>query len=159
MTPHWGEEYKSKPTKKQKSLAKSWLDAGALAVLGTHPHVVQHWKKYTTKDGRETLIVYSLGNFVSNQGPPNGQGHKFSPKQATPIVYLGLSFNNKNAWINGVRYVPAYMRNRHTNYKKLFVSNLPSKKKTATLEHLRRHFGSKRISYSDKDLKTNKECR
>lgn len=113
-----------------------------------------------TKDGRETLIVYSLGNFVSNQGSPNGQGHKFSPKQATPIVYMGLTFLNGKSWINGVRYVPAYMRNRGTSHKKLLVSSLnKSDKSTEVLSHLGKYFGTDRLSRSVEDLKTNKECR
>lgn len=161
VTPHWGSEYSQKPNKKQKTYSKIWLDAGATAVLGAHPHVIQPWEKYITKDGRETLIVYSLGNFVSNQGPPNGQGHKFSPKQATAVVYMGLTFSDGKSWINGVRYVPAYMRNRHTKYKKLQITSLkdsPNKQKP-TLSLLSKHFGSERRSTSVKDLKTNMECR
>jgi len=68
VTPHWGSEYTGKPDSKQKRYAKEWLEAGAIAILGAHPHVVQPWEKYVTQDGRETLIIYSLGNFVSNQG-------------------------------------------------------------------------------------------
>jgi hypothetical protein len=36
-------------------------------VLGAHPHVLQPWEQYVTADGREGLIVYSSGNFVSSQ--------------------------------------------------------------------------------------------
>jgi len=161
VTPHWGSEYTGSPDRSQTRYAKEWLNAGATAVLGSHPHVVQPWEKHITPDGRETLIVYSLGNFVSNQGPPNGQGHKFSPKQATPIVYLGLTFSNGKSWINGVRYAPAYMRNRQTSHKKLLVSSLGSErsKAAATREHLGKYFGHERASSSLEDLKTNKECR
>lgn len=67
FAPHWGTEYRHKPDKKQKALAYDALEAGAIAVVGTHSHVVSPWEKYVTKDGRETFITYSLGNFVSNQ--------------------------------------------------------------------------------------------
>ena len=35
--------------------------------MGAHPHVLQPIETYKTQDGRDTLIFYSLGNFLSNQ--------------------------------------------------------------------------------------------
>lgn len=67
LTPHWGVEGNHKPLKRQKALAREAIEAGAAAVIGTHPHVIQPWEKYVAKDGREGLIVYSTGNFISNQ--------------------------------------------------------------------------------------------
>jgi len=43
------------------------LDAGASVVVGHHPHVLQPVETYKTQDGRNTVIFYSLGNFLSNQ--------------------------------------------------------------------------------------------
>jgi poly-gamma-glutamate capsule biosynthesis protein CapA/YwtB (metallophosphatase superfamily) len=60
--PHWGEEYKSGPNEKQISLAKSWIDAGADAIVGHHPHVVQRIERYKQKP-----IFYSLGNTLFDQ--------------------------------------------------------------------------------------------
>jgi poly-gamma-glutamate synthesis protein (capsule biosynthesis protein) len=60
--PHWGIEYKKTPSKKQVQLARSWLDAGADAVIGSHPHVIQSVEKYKDK-----YIFYSLGNFIFDQ--------------------------------------------------------------------------------------------
>jgi len=159
VTPHWGSEYTGKPSGNQKKYAKAWLDAGAIAVLGAHPHVVQPWEKYTAKDGRETLIIYSLGNFVSNQAT-SGKPSAFSPKQASAIVYFGITFSRRGSWINGVRYVPTYMRNRRTDHKKLLVDGLSrSSKEDATLKFLSKYFGTERRSRSLNDLKTNMECR
>lgn len=67
VTPHWGEENSHAPLMREKALARELVDAGATAILGAHPHVLQPWEKVVTRDGREALIVYSLGNFVSNQ--------------------------------------------------------------------------------------------
>jgi hypothetical protein len=36
-------------------------------VVGHHPHVLQPIETYHTQDGRNTVIFYSLGNFLSNQ--------------------------------------------------------------------------------------------
>jgi poly-gamma-glutamate synthesis protein (capsule biosynthesis protein) len=35
--------------------------------VGAHPHVLQPMETYKTQDGRDTVIFYSLGNFLSNQ--------------------------------------------------------------------------------------------
>jgi poly-gamma-glutamate synthesis protein (capsule biosynthesis protein) len=67
LTPHWGVEYQSQPDAQQRRFAREAIEAGATAVIGSHPHVLEPWEKYTAADGREGLIVYSSGNFVSGQ--------------------------------------------------------------------------------------------
>lgn len=57
--PHWGWEYQSEPSDRQRELARLMIDAGADLVVGGHPHVTQTVEYY-----KEKLIVYSLGNFV-----------------------------------------------------------------------------------------------
>jgi poly-gamma-glutamate synthesis protein (capsule biosynthesis protein) len=64
---HWGIEYDRQPREEQVALAHRLADAGALVVLGHHPHVLQPVELYPRQDGRTALIAYSLGNFVSNQ--------------------------------------------------------------------------------------------
>jgi poly-gamma-glutamate synthesis protein (capsule biosynthesis protein) len=64
---HWGEEYADQPREQDVALAHRLADAGALIVLGHHPHVLQPLEVYRRADGASTLIAYSLGNFVSNQ--------------------------------------------------------------------------------------------
>ncbi|MEK7524446.1 MAG: CapA family protein [Patescibacteria group bacterium] len=59
---HSGHEYNPEPTAFQKEFAHAAIDAGATAVIGTHPHIVEPVEFY--KDG---VIFYSLGNFVSDQ--------------------------------------------------------------------------------------------
>lgn len=56
---HWGQEHEPEANARQRQLARRMIDAGADAVVGTHPHVVQDTETYRGKP-----IVYSLGNFV-----------------------------------------------------------------------------------------------
>jgi poly-gamma-glutamate synthesis protein (capsule biosynthesis protein) len=56
---HWGIEYQGEPSDRQKSLAHQMVDAGADAVVGHHPHVLQGVERYKGK-----FIIYSLGNFM-----------------------------------------------------------------------------------------------
>ncbi|MDP3962470.1 MAG: CapA family protein [bacterium] len=62
VTPHWGPEYESVPTEKMKTRAHEFIDRGADAVIGTHPHVVGSVEDYHNKK-----IFYSLGNFAFDQ--------------------------------------------------------------------------------------------
>lgn len=64
---HWGSEYMGQPRPEEKKLARAIIDAGAGAVIGHHPHVLQPLESYTTAEGRKGLIAYSLGNLVANQ--------------------------------------------------------------------------------------------
>jgi poly-gamma-glutamate capsule biosynthesis protein CapA/YwtB (metallophosphatase superfamily) len=66
---HWGSEYKLQPVEYQLKYGKFLFDNGADIIIGSHPHVLEKmvWEKSETADNKEKLIVYSLGNFVSNQ--------------------------------------------------------------------------------------------
>jgi hypothetical protein len=101
VLPHWGVEYSHLPRDYQREYARRYLEAGAIAVMGSHPHVLQPWGKYTTKNGRETLILYSLGNFVAAQ--------EGLDRQVGTVAYIGLSKNGaQKAKIFGVGYTPTY---------------------------------------------------
>ncbi|MGZ3770024.1 MAG: CapA family protein [Bdellovibrio sp.] len=98
---HWGTEYVDQPDSQQQSYARKYLEAGATAVVGSHPHVMQPWQKYITKDGRETFIAYSLGNFIA--------GQRGLARQTGAVIYVGLSKEGNNkAKIFGVGYTPTY---------------------------------------------------
>jgi poly-gamma-glutamate synthesis protein (capsule biosynthesis protein) len=64
---HWGVEYEQQPRAQDVALAHRLADAGALVILGHHPHVLQPVELYRRSDGSTAVIAYSLGNFVSNQ--------------------------------------------------------------------------------------------
>ena len=59
---HWGDEYTNTPTNSEKKIAQYLSELGVDLVIGTHPHVVQPIEYVG-----ETLVIYSLGNFISNQ--------------------------------------------------------------------------------------------
>jgi hypothetical protein len=69
---HWGTEHTPTPEDYQPKLARRLIEAGADAVIGSHPHVTQTVDWYRGKP-----IVYSLGNCVFNYFPYD------------PVVYFG----------------------------------------------------------------------
>lgn len=65
---HWGEQYRHYPTKKQRALADFLIKNGVDLVIGSHPHVIEPIIYKDKTDGlKSSIIVYSLGNFISNQ--------------------------------------------------------------------------------------------
>lgn len=68
---HWGEEYQASPNKRQKDLALWLHQQGVDAIIGSHPHVVQDAEfLYNESNSQKTFVIYSLGNFISNQRTP-----------------------------------------------------------------------------------------
>jgi len=64
---HWGTEYAPAPRPEDVETAHKMLETGAAVIVGHHPHVLQPVETYRTADGRDAVIFYSLGNFLSNQ--------------------------------------------------------------------------------------------
>lgn len=140
VLPHWGQEYKHAPDSRQKSYARKYLEAGALAVVGSHPHVLQPWEKYVTKDGRETLIAYSLGNFVAGQA---GLARKTGV-----VAYLGLARERDQVRLFGVAYTPTYRDGTEV---------YPVENRSDVLKHAGTFFGSEKRLVIQGDL-MNKLC-
>ncbi|TWT10427.1 CapA family protein [Streptococcus sp. sy004] len=66
IMPQMGEEYALKPTAEQTRLYRKMIDWGADVVFGGHPHVAEP-AETIEKDGQKKFIIYSMGNFISNQ--------------------------------------------------------------------------------------------
>lgn len=71
---HWGEEYRLLPNAAQRSLADFLVDQGVDLVIGGHPHVIQPMEMRVGPSGRPALVVYSLGNFISNMRTRDTRG-------------------------------------------------------------------------------------
>lgn len=63
---HWGEEYQNYPNQEQKDQARFLASLGVDIIIGHHPHVIQPLEMLEN-DGHKTLVIYSLGNFLSDQ--------------------------------------------------------------------------------------------
>lgn len=63
---HWGNEYTHVPTSYQKDAAQFLSEQGVDIIIGTHPHVIQPIEYINN-----TLVIYSLGNFISSQNEEN----------------------------------------------------------------------------------------
>ena len=70
---HWGTEYALEPIESQKQQAKWLAEHDVDLVIGNHSHCLEpiEWID-------NTLIIYSLGNFISNQGILTGAWYKYN---------------------------------------------------------------------------------
>jgi len=82
---HWGAEYTHVPNAEQKLAAKWLFENGADIIIGSHPHVIQPMYRHTS-DTSDQLIVYSLGNFISNQ--------RTAPRDGGAMVKINLVKEN-----------------------------------------------------------------
>ena len=72
---HWGVEYVLLQNRNQEELADFLVDQGVDLVIGGHPHVVQPMKVVRNeKEGKDVLVVYSLGNLISNMKTADTRG-------------------------------------------------------------------------------------
>jgi len=65
VTVHWGQEYQSFPSDRQRHLAHLMAAAGADLIVGHHPHVIQSVEMIG-----KTMVFYSVGNLVFDQTRP-----------------------------------------------------------------------------------------
>ncbi|MCM2352130.1 MAG: CapA family protein [Pseudobdellovibrio sp.] len=125
FTPHWGIEYKDTASKMQIDLAHAALEAGASAVIGSHPHVLQPMETYTTADKRETVIFYSLGNFVAYQ--------RDIDRKSSAIVYLKYAKDK-----NGKTILKDYYYEPTTRY---LASIFPARHLKDVVKHVEKYLG------------------
>lgn len=110
---HWGTEYDTIPSKIQTDLAEYFQSIGVDMVIGSHPHVLQ--KMLLTKNittGNEDVVVYSLGNFVSNQRKPKTDGGS--------MVRVELTKNGDKYRISNAGYYLTWVYTPIEKYRKKF---------------------------------------
>lgn len=103
---HWGNEYKTTQNSTQEDLANFLFQNGVDIILGTHPHVLEPMEKRTitledgtTKDG---FVIYSLGNFISDQNAENTRNSIILNLDITKHVDGKITIDN-------YEYIPIYM--------------------------------------------------
>ncbi len=112
---HWGKEYQSFPTEKQKQLVEKLYDWGADYIIGAHPHVIQpiEWTKDTDK---ERFVAWSLGNVISNM--------YFKRTDGGVLLNMQLEKHGDEVNIASASYVLMYVykyldENEHIQYRLL----------------------------------------
>ena len=121
---HWGEEYRTNPTKEQQDLADFLFQQGADVILGNHSHVLEPMEKRTVtlEDGtqKDGFVIYSLGNFVS------GQVKELTRDTAILNIKITKHGESGKITIDDASYIPLYMYKGTSStkaYKLLDINN------------------------------------
>ena len=123
---HWGNEYQLTPSKEQVDLAYKMIDWGADVILGSHPHVIQKSEIVKRHDG-DKFIIYSMGNFVSNQRIETISNKNRSHTEDGVIVSLEFEKNKETGKtrLKDFDYIPTWV-NRYYNNGKSNYEILPT---------------------------------
>ena len=112
---HFGEEYRDRPDNNQIYLAKTCFKAGADVILGSHAHVLQGSDIIINDEGKKQYVVYSLGNFISDQ---NGLERKTA---VIANLHFGIDPETQEPYFKNSSYIPVWTRkwtaNNKTNFK------------------------------------------
>lgn len=106
---HWGDEYAPEPNAKQVEYAEMMAQEGVDIILGSHPHVIQR-SEFLTFNDKESFVIYSMGNFVSNQRRET-LGAGYEPTEDGIIVQIDIKQNDqtREITIENVEYVPTWV--------------------------------------------------
>ncbi len=104
----WGTEYSPTVNAQQKSDAQFLTDNGADVIFGHGPHVFQPVARLKGTDGHETLVWYSLGNFMSAQLQTEAL--------INGIAIMDIDTNTKK--IHATQLLPIYMHYEWTKEQK-----------------------------------------
>src|SRR5690606_14920239 len=83
------------------------IEAGAVAVIGKHPHVLQAVDTYVRPDGREALAAYSLGTLVSSQGD-----NDLDTRRDGLLLQLTLTQTDHGVSVTRTQALPVWTDNR-----------------------------------------------
>lgn len=106
---HWGNEYQRKPNDYQRTIAQKLSNYGADVIFGSHPHVLQPIEIFESEESeKKTLVVYSLGNFLSNQRYET-LSNRYTEDGMMVTVEFKKDLNNNEVSLNNVYYMPTWV--------------------------------------------------
>ena len=122
---HWGDEYTRQPNEFQKELAKKLCDYGVDIIIGSHPHMVQPIEMIKSDENdNETLVIYSLGNFLSNQRNEI-LNKKYTEDGVIANIGINKNLNTGETKISNVEYIPTWVNKYKNKNGKLTYEIIP----------------------------------
>ena len=119
---HWGTEYKTEPTEEQKRQAEYLSSLGVDIIIGTHPHIIEPITYIN-----DTLVIYSLGNFISAQSTNNDYNTVIELMTSVDVIkeekegQITIKLDNLN---NELLYNYYQKGSRWTNFKVIPFSQM-----------------------------------
>ena len=135
---HWGEEYKWKtgegPNANQTAMAQKLCDMGVDVIVGGHPHVVQpvDLLQSGTDAEHKTIVLYSMGNAVSNQRKEEMQQSEPTGHTEDGVLFCVTfaKYSDGSVCVNSAELIPTWV-NMHANSGVTEYNILPLEESTA----------------------------
>lgn len=135
---HWGEEYKWKtgegPNANQTAMAQKLCDMGVDVIVGGHPHVVQpvDLLQSGTDAEHKTIVLYSMGNAVSNQRKEEMQQSEPTGHTEDGVLFCVTfaKYSDGSVCVNSAELIPTWV-NMHANSGSTEYNILPLEESTA----------------------------
>lgn len=135
---HWGEEYKWKtgegPNANQTAMAQKLCDMGVDVIVGGHPHVVQPVDLLTSGTDAEhkTIVLYSMGNAVSNQRKEEMQQSEPTGHTEDGVLFCVTfaKYSDGSVCVDSAELIPTWV-NMHANSGSTEYNILPLEEATA----------------------------
>lgn len=122
---HWGNEFTYEITDTQSQAAQFLNEQGVDLVVGNHPHCIQKAETLTNSQGKQTVVFYSLGNFVSSAACVDRASEPFQNMyEIGAIVNLDIE-KNEEIRLNNIHVIPIvnHFEQDYQNFKLIPFSN------------------------------------
>ena len=135
---HWGEEYKWKtgegPNANQTAMAQKLCDMGVDVIVGGHPQVVQpvDLLQSGTDAEHKTIVLYSMGNAVSNQRKEEMQQSEPTGHTEDGVLFCVTfaKYSDGSVCVDSAELIPTWV-NMHANSGSTEYNILPLEEATA----------------------------
>ena len=122
---HWGTEYEDEPNADQQAIAQRLCDMGVDVIIGGHPHEIQKFDTLKSSNGHEMIVLYSMGNELSNQrkalmDPESPEGYS---EDGLVIEVTFEKFNNGNVKVGAVDIIPTWVELDDYGYQIIALDN------------------------------------
>lgn len=108
---HWGDEYTTTVNANQRAIAQKMCDLGVDVIAGSHPHVVQTMDllKSTKDENHQTVVLYSMGNFLSNQRATNISLTTGQSEDSLLFTFTLVEYSDGNVVVESVDIQPTWV--------------------------------------------------
>ena len=132
---HWGVEYQLYANDNQIAMAQKLCDMGLDVIVGGHPHVVQPVDLLTSSTDSEhkTIVLYSMGNAVSNQRKEEMQKSDPTGHTEDGVLFCVTfsKYSDGSVYVDSAELIPTWV-NMHSNSGTKEYNILPLEESTAS---------------------------
>lgn len=111
---HWGNVNDSTISEEQNNITGFLVNNGVDMILGSHPSVVEPMQIVQDAEGKNILVAYSLGNYISSLKYENAD------VELILNIQIAKTSDSDKAVLQKVDYTPIYMLDNGTNAENRF---------------------------------------